>query len=84
MGGRKVRSAGDIPVEVVQHGRQRLADVPEVGPALERAWSAGSAGGSGCRAAAASARPRRAATTSTSTSPTSRRGPFTGSSRRRR
>jgi thioesterase domain-containing protein len=36
-----VRSAGDIPVEVIQHGKQYLAAVPEYGPALEQAWSAG-------------------------------------------
>ncbi|MBB5131390.1 thioesterase domain-containing protein [Thermocatellispora tengchongensis] len=37
----KVRSAGDIPVEVIQHGKQYLAAVPEYGPRLEKAWSAG-------------------------------------------
>lgn len=37
----KVASAGNIPVEVVQHGKQYLAVVPEHGPALERAWSEG-------------------------------------------
>ncbi|MGW5689202.1 alpha/beta fold hydrolase [Nonomuraea sp. NPDC003754] len=37
----KVRSAGNIPVEVVQHGKPYLAAVPEYGPRLERAWSAG-------------------------------------------
>ncbi|TDV56021.1 alpha/beta fold hydrolase [Actinophytocola oryzae] len=37
----EVRSAGDIPVEVVQHGQQYLAAVPEYGPALEQAWSDG-------------------------------------------
>ena len=37
----EVRSAGDIPVEVIQHGKQYLAAVPEYGPGLERAWSAG-------------------------------------------
>jgi len=37
----EVRSAGDIPVEVIQHGKQYLAAVPEYGPALERAWSEG-------------------------------------------
>lgn len=36
-----VRSAGDIPVEVIQHGKQYLAAVPEYGPGLERAWSQG-------------------------------------------
>jgi pimeloyl-ACP methyl ester carboxylesterase len=37
----EVRSAGDIPVEVIQHGQQYLAAVPDYGPALEQAWSAG-------------------------------------------
>ncbi|MEU6265198.1 alpha/beta fold hydrolase [Saccharopolyspora shandongensis] len=37
----EVRSAGDIPVEVIQHGKQYLAAVPEYGPGLERAWSGG-------------------------------------------
>ncbi|MEU5991294.1 alpha/beta fold hydrolase [Spirillospora sp. NPDC047418] len=37
----KVRSAGSIPVAVIQHGKQYLAAVPEYGPALERSWAAG-------------------------------------------
>lgn len=37
----EVRSAGDIPVEVIQHGVQYLATVPEYGPGLEKAWSEG-------------------------------------------
>ena len=37
----KVRSAGNIPVEVIQHGKQYLTKVPEYGPALEKAWSKG-------------------------------------------
>ncbi|GAA3720160.1 alpha/beta hydrolase [Nonomuraea antimicrobica] len=37
----KVRSAGNIPVEVVQHGEQYLAAIPEYGLLLEKAWSAG-------------------------------------------
>lgn len=37
----EVRSAGDIPVEVIQHGKQYLAAVPEYGPDLERAWAEG-------------------------------------------
>ncbi|GAA3928745.1 alpha/beta hydrolase [Actinomadura viridis] len=37
----KVRSAGNIPVEVIQHGKQYLAALPQYGPRLERAWSAG-------------------------------------------
>ncbi|MEV5571903.1 alpha/beta hydrolase [Spirillospora sp. NPDC052269] len=36
-----VQSAGDIPVEVLHHGKQYLAAVPEYGPQLEQAWSAG-------------------------------------------
>jgi pimeloyl-ACP methyl ester carboxylesterase len=36
-----VRAAGDIPVEVIQHGKPYLAAVPEYGPALERAWGEG-------------------------------------------
>ncbi|GAB3444026.1 alpha/beta hydrolase [Streptomonospora sediminis] len=37
----EVRSAGDIPVEVIQHGVQYLAEVPEYGPGLEEAWTEG-------------------------------------------
>jgi pimeloyl-ACP methyl ester carboxylesterase len=37
----EVRSAGDIPVEVIQHGRQDLAVIPEYGPDLERVWTEG-------------------------------------------
>ncbi len=37
----KVSSAGDIPVEVIQHGKQYLAALPQYGPLLEKAWSAG-------------------------------------------
>ncbi|GAA2206700.1 alpha/beta hydrolase [Nonomuraea monospora] len=37
----EVRSAGQIPVEVLQHGKQYLAALPEYGPLLEKAWSAG-------------------------------------------
>ncbi|MBO8194528.1 alpha/beta fold hydrolase [Streptomyces oryzae] len=37
----KVRSAGNIPVEVIQHGKQYLAKVPEYGPGMEQAWSTG-------------------------------------------
>ncbi|MGN9783107.1 alpha/beta fold hydrolase [Nonomuraea sp. ZG12] len=37
----KVRSAGRIPVQVIQHGKQYLAAIPQYGPRLERAWSAG-------------------------------------------
>lgn len=37
----KVGSAGDIPVEVLKHGKQYLAAVPEYGPDLEQAWSLG-------------------------------------------
>ncbi|MEV1168561.1 alpha/beta hydrolase [Nonomuraea sp. NPDC049784] len=37
----KVRSAGNIPVEVIQHGKQYLAAIPTYGPRLEQAWSAG-------------------------------------------
>ncbi|TQM71933.1 alpha/beta hydrolase family protein [Actinomadura hallensis] len=37
----EVRSAGNIPVEVVQHGKKYLAAVPQVGPALERGWADG-------------------------------------------
>ncbi|MCX2731434.1 alpha/beta fold hydrolase [Saccharopolyspora sp. NFXS83] len=36
-----VASAGNIPVEVIQHGKQYLAAVPEYGPGLERAWAEG-------------------------------------------
>lgn len=37
----EVRSAGDIPVEVIQHGKPYLAAVPEYGPAMEQAWAEG-------------------------------------------
>ncbi|ASR35706.1 hydrolase [Prauserella marina] len=37
----EVRSAGDIPVEVIQHGKPYLAAVPEYGDALERSWAEG-------------------------------------------
>ncbi|MFD5896113.1 alpha/beta fold hydrolase [Streptomyces sp. NPDC060366] len=37
----EVRSAGDIPVEVIQHGKQYLAAVPQYGAGLERAWAKG-------------------------------------------
>ncbi|MEV4362503.1 alpha/beta hydrolase [Nonomuraea sp. NPDC049625] len=37
----KVRSAGNIPVKVIQHGKQYLAAIPTYGPNLERAWTAG-------------------------------------------
>lgn len=36
-----VRSAGDIPVRVIQHGQQYLAEVPEYGEGLEEDWTAG-------------------------------------------
>ncbi|WP_433435822.1 alpha/beta fold hydrolase [Nonomuraea sp. CA-141351] len=37
----KVRSAGNIPVEVIRHGKQYLAAIPTYGPRLEQAWTAG-------------------------------------------
>ncbi|MEV5410246.1 alpha/beta hydrolase [Thermopolyspora sp. NPDC052614] len=37
----EVRAAGNIPVEVIQHGQPYLGAVPEYGPRLEQAWSAG-------------------------------------------
>lgn len=37
----KVRSAGDIPVEIVQHGQQYLAAIGKEGPAMEQAWADG-------------------------------------------
>lgn len=37
----KVRSAGNIPVEVIQHGKPYLEAVPEYGRRLEQAWAAG-------------------------------------------
>lgn len=36
-----VKSAGDIPVEVIGHGKPYLAALPEYGPALEEAWTEG-------------------------------------------
>ncbi|GAA2150727.1 alpha/beta hydrolase [Actinomadura napierensis] len=37
----KVRSAGNIPVEVIKHGKPYLVAVPGAGPRLEAAWTAG-------------------------------------------
>ncbi|KAB8185206.1 alpha/beta fold hydrolase [Nonomuraea phyllanthi] len=37
----RVRSAGDIPVEVIRHGQPYLAAIPTYGPELEKAWAAG-------------------------------------------
>ncbi|MBN6038262.1 alpha/beta fold hydrolase [Amycolatopsis sp. 195334CR] len=36
-----VASAGDIPVEIISHGKQYLGAVPEFGPGLERRWTEG-------------------------------------------
>jgi pimeloyl-ACP methyl ester carboxylesterase len=37
-----VKSAGDIPVEVLKHGQEYLAaSLPDVGPALEKSWTEG-------------------------------------------
>jgi pimeloyl-ACP methyl ester carboxylesterase len=36
-----VKSAGDIPVEVIQHGKPYLEAIPEYGQALEQAWAEG-------------------------------------------
>ncbi|UKD51748.1 alpha/beta hydrolase [Amycolatopsis sp. FU40] len=36
-----VKSAGDIPVEVIKHGQEYLAQLPQYGPGLERAWTEG-------------------------------------------
>ncbi|MBO2453089.1 alpha/beta hydrolase [Actinomadura barringtoniae] len=36
-----VGSAGDIPVEVIRHGKPYLAAIPQYGPLLEKAWAAG-------------------------------------------
>ena len=37
----EVRSAGDIPVAVMRHGKPYLQAVPQYGAELERAWAAG-------------------------------------------
>ncbi|TDC93557.1 alpha/beta hydrolase [Actinomadura sp. 7K507] len=37
----EVRSAGNIPVEVIRHGKPYLAAIPQYGQQLERAWSEG-------------------------------------------
>jgi pimeloyl-ACP methyl ester carboxylesterase len=37
----KVGYAGNIPVEVIKHGKPYLAALPTYGPKLERAWTAG-------------------------------------------
>lgn len=39
--GAKVEPVGDIPVEVIEHGQPYLAQIPEYGEALEKAWSEG-------------------------------------------
>lgn len=36
-----VRSAGDIPVRVIRHGKRYLAKVPTYGPGLEEDWAKG-------------------------------------------
>ncbi|MEU8796441.1 alpha/beta fold hydrolase [Spirillospora sp. NPDC048819] len=37
----KVRSAGNIPAQIIQHGKQYLAAFPQYGPRLEQSWSEG-------------------------------------------
>lgn len=37
----EVRAAGGMPVRVIQHGQQYLAEVPKYGPGLEQDWTAG-------------------------------------------
>ncbi|MET7464017.1 alpha/beta fold hydrolase [Nonomuraea sp. NPDC005501] len=37
----EVRSAGNIPVEVVKHGKPYLKAIPEYGSRLEKAWAVG-------------------------------------------
>lgn len=37
----RVRSAGNVPVQVIKHGKPYLAAVPQYGPSLEQAWAAG-------------------------------------------
>jgi hypothetical protein len=37
----EVGYAGDIPVTVIRHGQPYLAELPEFGPALEKAWTDG-------------------------------------------
>ncbi|MFJ9557943.1 alpha/beta fold hydrolase [Nocardiopsis sp. NPDC101807] len=37
----EVRSAGDIPTEIIQHGVQYLGEIPEYGADLERVWAEG-------------------------------------------
>lgn len=39
--GAKVGSAGDMPVEVIEHGQPYLAELPEYGELLEKAWGEG-------------------------------------------
>lgn len=41
IGDGEVRSAGDIPVVVVKHGKPYLAAIPQYGPRLEQAWTEG-------------------------------------------
>ena len=37
----EVRSAGDIPTEIIQHGVPYLGEIPEYGDELERVWAEG-------------------------------------------
>ncbi|MCO5973820.1 alpha/beta fold hydrolase [Actinoallomurus soli] len=37
----KVRSAGNIPVQVIKHGKPYLAAFPQYGPRMEQDWTAG-------------------------------------------
>ena len=37
----EVHSAGDIPVEVIKHGKQYLTAIPKYGPTLEQIWTKG-------------------------------------------
>ncbi|WP_017594904.1 alpha/beta fold hydrolase [Nocardiopsis potens] len=37
----EVRSAGDIPVQIIQHGVPYLGEIPEYGDELERVWAEG-------------------------------------------
>lgn len=41
MTGGRVRSVGNMPVEVIEHGKRYLATIPTYGARLERAWSEG-------------------------------------------
>ncbi|MEV5200528.1 hypothetical protein [Streptomyces sp. NPDC053720] len=78
-----VRSAGNIPVQIIKHETQ-YSEVPSTGPPWSRCGPTAGASGSRSPTAAASAPLPEAATTFTSTAPTSPSRPSSASLRRLR